>query len=70
MNAPLRFSSDLQGYGSRAGDTTTEIPMKHLAFASAIAAVVTLGSGPAAFAQESKAVERVEQDNRDRKSVV
>jgi len=65
MNALLRFSSDLQGYEYRTGDTATETPMKHLAFASAIAAVVTLGSGPTAFAQEGKAVERVEQDNRD-----
>jgi len=65
MNALLRFSSDLQGYEYRAGGTTTEIPMKHLAFASAMAAVLTLASGPTAFAQESKAVERVEQDNRD-----
>jgi hypothetical protein len=42
-----------------------EIPMKHLALASAIAALVSLGGNPTAFAQESKAVERVEKDNRE-----
>src|SRR5215471_13447120 len=41
-----------------------EIPMKHLALVSAIA-TVTLGSNATGFAQESKAVERVEKDNRD-----
>jgi len=65
MNALLQFSSDLETYERRAGDITTEIPMKYLAFASAIAAVVTLGSAPTAFAQEGKAIERVERDNRD-----
>jgi len=42
-----------------------EIPMKHLALVSAIATLVTLGSNATAFAQESRAVERVEKDNRD-----
>jgi hypothetical protein len=38
--------------------------MKQLAFV-AISAVVMLSSGPIAFAQESKQLERVERDNRD-----
>jgi len=65
MNALLQLGSDQQSYERRAGDTTMEIAMKHLAFVSAIAAVVALGSDMTALAQESKALERVEQDNRD-----
>jgi hypothetical protein len=65
MNELLQLGSDQQSYERRAGDTTMEIPMKHLTFVSAIAAVVALGSNMTAIAQESKALERVEQDNRD-----
>lgn len=41
-----------------------EPPMNE-SFVSAIAGLVTLGSNQIAFTQESKAIERVEKDNRD-----